>query len=97
MFVFGVWYLSYVIKVFGYLNMFWSFIFWVCFGVFFVLFINKDCFEKKKRKRLEIVEEFLKGVIIFFMNLWVFIGGIIRIINSIGIYGFLVFLLIYMV
>lgn len=39
----------------------------------------------------------MKGIIIFVENLCVFLGGIIWIINSIGIYGFLVFFFMYMV
>lgn len=64
MFVFGAWYSSYAIKAFGYLNTLWSSIFWVCLGALFALFINKDRFEKKKRKRSETAEELLKGVTI---------------------------------
>lgn len=96
MFVFGAWYSSYAIKAFGYLNTLWSSIFWVCLGAFFALFINKDRFEKKKRKRSETAEELLKGVTILFTNPRVLTGGIIRIINSIGTYGFPVFLPMHM-
>lgn len=42
--VFGLFYFSYVVLVFGEINMFWSVLLFVVVGGFFVLFFNKDKF-----------------------------------------------------
>ncbi|EIM11975.1 RbtT/DalT/CsbX family MFS transporter [Bacillus atrophaeus] len=96
MFVFGAWYSSYAIKAFGYINTLWSSIFWVCLGAFFALVMNRDRFEKKKVSKEDTANELLKGVTILVKNPRVLTGGVIRIINSIGTYGFPVFLPMHM-
>ncbi|AME05040.1 RbtT/DalT/CsbX family MFS transporter [Bacillus siamensis] len=96
MFVFGAWYSSWAIKSFGYLNTLWSSIFWVCLGAFFALILNRDRFEKKKASKQEKVQELMKGITILAENPRVLSGGIVRIINSIGTYGFPVFLPMHM-
>lgn len=58
--------------------------------------MNKDRFEKKKASKQETVHELLKGVTILVSNPRVLTGGIVRIINSIGTYGFPVFLPMHM-
>lgn len=97
MMVLGAWYSSYAIKYFGYLNTLWSSIFWVCLGTFFALVVNKDKFERKPiASKKETVAELLKGITILKRNPRVAAGGVVRIINSLGAYGFPVFLPLHM-
>ncbi len=95
MFVFGAWYSSWAIKSFGYLNTLWSSIFWVCLGAFFALILNRDRFEKKKADKREKAQELMKESPSL-LKIRVCSLGIIRIINSIGTYGFPVFLPMHM-
>jgi polyol permease family len=95
--VLGAWYSSYAIKYLGYVNTLWSSIFWVCIGTFFALVVNKDKFEKKQiNSTKEKVQELLKGITILKSNPRVAAGGVVRIINSLGSYGFPVFLPMHM-
>lgn len=58
--------------------------------------MNRDRFEKKKVSKEDTANELLKGVTILVKNPRVLTGGVIRIINSIGTYGFPVFLPMHM-
>lgn len=93
MMVLGAWYSSYAIQYFGYVNTLWSSIFWVCLGAIFALIVNRDKFEKKPASnKREQYHELLKGITILKNNPRVAAGGVVRIINTIGAYGFPVFL-----
>jgi polyol permease family len=97
MMVLGAWYSSYAIQYLGYVNTLWTSIFWVCIGTFFALVLNKDKFEKKQiNSTKEKVQELLKGITILKSNPRVAAGGVVRIINSLGAYGFPVFLPMHM-
>ncbi|SDM70844.1 polyol permease family [Fictibacillus solisalsi] len=96
MFVLGSWYSSYAIKEFGYLPTLWSSIFWVGLGAVFALVVNRDRFEKKKISPGDTAKELLKGITILKTNPGVLTGGIVRIINSVGTYGFPIFLPMHM-
>lgn len=97
MMVLGAWYSSYAIKYFGYINTLWTSIFWACLGAFFALIVNKDKFKKKETiSAKETLHELLKGITIVKKNPRVAAGGVVRIINSLGTYGFPVFLPIHM-
>ena len=97
MMVLGAWYSSVAIKYFGYVNTLWTSIFWVCLGAFFALVLNKDKFEKKPiiNKKAQ-VQELLKGITILKENPRVTAGGVVRVINTLGTYGFPVFLPMHM-
>ncbi|MFK2825950.1 MFS transporter [Bacillus sp. B190/17] len=97
MMVLGAWYSSYALKHFGYINTLWTSIFWVCVGAFFALVMNKDKFEQKKGSSTkEKLNELLKGITIMKTNPRVAAGGVVRVINSLGAYGFPVFLPLHM-
>lgn len=97
MMVLGAWYSSFAIKHLGYLNTLWTSIFWVCLGTFFALVLNKDKFEKKPiTSKKDQVQELLKGITILKSNPRVAAGGVVRVINTIGTYGFPVFLPLHM-
>lgn len=97
MMVLGAWYSSYVLQYFGYINTLWTSIFWVCLGAFFALIVNRDKFEtKQSSNKKEKLDELLKGITILKTNPRVAAGGVVRIINSLGSYGFPVFLPLHM-
>jgi polyol permease family len=97
MMVLGAWYSSYAIQYLGYINTMWTSIFWVCLGAFFALVMNRDKFENKQlASGKEKVRELLKGITIVKTHPGVAVGGVVRIINSLGTYGFPVFLPLHM-
>lgn len=97
MMVLGAWYSSFAIQHLGYINTMWTSIFWVCLGTLFALVLNKDKFEKKKiANKREAVKELLKGITILKSNPRVAAGGVVRVINSLSVYGFPVFLPMHM-
>ena len=97
MMVLGAWYSSFAIKHLGYLNTLWTSIFWVCLGTFFAVVLTKDKFEKKPiTSKKDQVQELLKGITILKSNPRVAAGGVVRVINTIGTYGFPVFLPLHM-
>ena len=64
---------------------------------FFALVLNKDKFEKKPiTSKKDQVQELLKGITILKSNPRVAAGGVVRVINTIGTYGFPVFLPMHM-
>ncbi|KAA9028568.1 MFS transporter [Niallia endozanthoxylica] len=97
MMVLGAWYSSVAIKYLGYVNTLWTSIFFVCLGAFFALVLNKDKFKKKPiTNKKEQVQELVKGITILKENPRVAAGGVVRVINTIGTYGFPVFLPMHM-
>lgn len=97
MMVLGAWYSSYAIQYLGYINTLWTSIFWVCLGAFFALVINRDRFEKKQASnKREKLNEIVKGITILKSNPGVAVGGVVRVINTLGTYGFPVFLPMHM-
>ncbi|KKB34933.1 MFS transporter [Bacillus thermotolerans] len=96
MMVLGAWYSSFALEQFGYLTTLWTSIFWVCLGAFFALVMTRDKYERKSTTRKEKLNELLKGITIMKSNPRVAAGGVVRIINSLGTYGFPVFLPLHM-
>ena len=95
--VLGSWYSSFVIQYIGYVNTLWTSILWVCIGAFFALILNRDKFERNKTaSRQDKIRELLKGITILKSNPRVAAGGVVRVINSLGVYGFPVFLPMHM-
>ncbi len=97
MMVLGAWYSSYAIKYLGYMNTLWTSIFWVCLGAFFAIVVNRDKFNKKPitNKKAQ-VQELVKGITILKENPRVAAGGVVRVINTLGTYGFPIFLPMHM-
>lgn len=69
----------------------------MCLGAFFALVINRDKFEKKQASnKREKLNEIVKGITILKSNPGVAVGGVVRVINTLGTYGFPVFLPMHM-
>ena len=93
--VFGAYYSSWAIDVMGYQNTLWSSIFWVLVGAFFALLLNKDRLVPSGDAGSK-TKELLKGLTIVREEPKVFIGGLVRVINTTAQFAFPVFLPIYM-
>jgi len=93
--VFGAYYSSWAIETIGYQNTLWSSIFWVLVGAFFALVLNKDRFVPAGDAGSK-TKELLKGLTIVREEPKVFIGGLVRVINTTAQFAFPVFLPIYM-
>jgi polyol permease family len=91
--VFGAYYSSWAIIHLGYLNTLWSSVFWVLLGAFFALLLNKDKFHPQSKGK---TQELKKGLIILKSEPKVFLGGIVRMINTTAQFAFPVFMPIYM-
>jgi polyol permease family len=95
--VFGAYYATWAIKNLGYMGTLWSSIFWVAIGAFFALVLNKDKFKANTIEdgpsRYEVL---MKGLGIVLAEPKVFIGGVVRTINTTAQFAFPVFLPIYM-
>lgn len=93
--VFGAYYSSWAIERLGYINTLWSSILWVSLGAFFTLVLNKGHF-KTASSSVSAVTELLKGITIMREEPKVFIGGVIRAINTTAQFAFPVFMPMYM-
>ncbi|PPL01508.1 MFS transporter [Parapedobacter indicus] len=93
--VFGAYYSSWAIDFMGYQNTLWSSIFWVLVGAFFALVLNKDRFIPSGDAGSK-TKELLKGLTIVREEPKVFLGGLVRVINTTAQFAFPVFLPIYM-
>lgn len=95
--VFGAYYSSWAIERLGYLNTLWSSIFWVLVGALFALVLNKDNFFAGRNKgKGSKMQELLKGLTIMRSEPKVFLGGVVRVINTTAQFAFPVFLPTYM-
>ncbi|WP_202111267.1 MFS transporter [Sphingobacteruim zhuxiongii] len=93
--VLGAYYSSWALERWGYENTLWSSILWVLVGAFFALVLNRDKFETKASKGSK-MQELINGLTIVKKEPKVFIGGIVRVINTTAQFAFPVFLPIYM-
>lgn len=95
--VLGAYYSSWAIKELSYLNTLWSSIFWVLVGAFFAIILNKDKFKASiNKKRNTKMQELIKGLTIVREQPKVFIGGIVRVINTTAQFAFPVFIPTYL-
>ncbi len=94
--VLGPYYSSWAIAHLGYIDTLWSALVWVLIGALFALLLNKDTFHVEKGSFKAKANELVKGLTIVKEEPKVFIGGIVRIINTTAQFAFPVFLPIYM-
>lgn len=95
--VFGAYYSSWAIAHIGHLNTLWSALLWVSIGGFFALIMNRDKLEQSKDIDTKgKVNELVKGLTIVKKEPKVFLGGIVRVINTTAQFAFPVFLPSYM-
>jgi polyol permease family len=94
--VLGAYYSSWAIHHLGHINTLWSALFWVLIGAFFALLLNRDNFHGKSGDLKVKAQELVKGLTIVKKEPKVFLGGIVRIINTTAQFAFPVFLPIYM-
>lgn len=93
--VLGPFYSSWAIDKMGYLNTLWSGLIWVLIGALFALLFNRDKFKPIESDFKAKTRELLKGLTIVKKEPKVFLGGIVRIINTTAQFAFPVFLPIY--
>lgn len=97
LFVLGAYYSSWSIAAIGHINTLWSALGWVLIGAFLALVLVKDKSAQGLEGSLkEKLNELLRGLTIVRDEPKVFLGGIIRIINSLAPYAFPVFMPSYM-
>ena len=95
--VLGAFYSSWSIPRIGYINTLWSAVGWVLVGAFFALVLVKDKSVKSTNHTLQDrFKELLKGLTIVRDEPKVFLGGLVRVINTTAQFAFPVFLPIYM-
>lgn len=95
--VLGAYYSSWAIERIGNINTLWTSVFWALLGAFFALVMNKS----EKRASVgggtkEKLKELLKGITIMKEEPKIFLGGIVRVINTTAQFAFPVFLPMYM-
>jgi polyol permease family len=96
--VLGAYYSSWAIERIGNINTLWTSVIWALLGAFFALVMNKS---EKQASALaggfnDKMKELLKGITIMKKEPKVFLGGIVRVINTTAQFAFPVFLPIYM-
>lgn len=96
--VLGAYYSSWAIERFGHLNTLWTSLFWALLGAFFALILNNDKLAPRggSGKAGNKARELLKGLTIMREEPKVFIGGLVRVINTTAQFAFPVFLPMYM-
>jgi polyol permease family len=95
--VLGAYFSSWAIERIGHINTLWTSVLWALLGAFFALIMNKSV----KRSAIvggirEKMEDLFKGITIMKDEPKVFLGGIVRIINTTAQFAFPVFLPLYM-
>jgi len=91
--VLGAYYSSWSIVRFGYINTLWSALGWVLLGAFFALFLIKDNTAKGIQSNFkDKLKELVKGLTIVRDEPKVFLGGLVRVINTTAQFAFPVFL-----
>jgi len=95
--VLGAYYSSWAIIHIGYFNTLWSALGWVLLGAFFALILVKDKTANGMKGGLkEKLDELAKGLTIARDEPKVFLGGLVRVINTTAQFAFPVFLPTYM-
>ncbi|ANH83697.1 alpha-ketoglutarate permease [Niabella ginsenosidivorans] len=91
--VFGAYYSSWAIGRLGHINTLWTSLFWVSLGTLFALLINRDRIERTRSK--DKLRELADSIKIAVNEPKVFLGGIVRTINTTAQFAFPVFMPIY--
>ncbi|MCD2423107.1 MFS transporter [Niabella pedocola] len=91
--VFGAYYSSWAINRLGHINTLWTSLFWVSLGALFALLINGD--RIKKTGTQDKLRELADSIKIAVNEPKVFLGGIVRTINTTAQFAFPVFMPIY--
>jgi len=95
--VLGSYYSSWSILRIGYMNTLWSALGWVLIGAFFALVLVKDKTAKGINGNLRMkLKELVKGLTIVRDEPKVFLGGLVRVINTTAQFAFPVFLPTYL-
>lgn len=91
--VFGAYYSSWAIGRLGHISTLWTSLFWVALGALFALLLNKDRIQKIQGQNK--LKELTEGLKIAVNEPKVFLGGIVRTINTAAQFAFPVFMPIY--
>jgi len=91
--VFGAYYSSWAIGQLGHINTLWTSIFWVALGAVFALLVNRDRIAKTGQSGK--LRELADSIRIAVNEPKVFLGGIVRTINTTAQFAFPVFMPIY--
>lgn len=91
--VFGAYYSSWAIEQLGYITTLWTSLFWVALGVVFALLLNRDRIMKTGAQ--DKLRELADSIKIAVKEPKVFLGGIVRTINTTAQFAFPVFMPIY--
>ncbi|MFD0714179.1 MFS transporter [Paenibacillus sp. GCM10027626] len=96
--VVGAYYSSFIIPRIGELNTLWTSLIFIAIGGLLALVINRDRFERKRDPHEEGgFKKLWSGITIVFEYPKVGMGGIVRMINTTAVFGFVVFLPTYMI
>lgn len=100
LFVMGAFSSSFLIPSLGHVKTLWTSVIWALIGAFFALILNRDEIKRSKTSihtnESNKIRELLKGITIMKEEPKVFIGGIVRVINSLVTFAFPVFIPLYM-
>lgn len=91
--VFGAYYSSWAIERLGHINTLWTSLFWVSLGAVFTLIINRD--KVIKTNSVNKLKELTDSIKIAVNEPKVFLGGIVRTINTTAQFAFPVFMPLY--
>ncbi|GAB3010524.1 MFS transporter [Niabella terrae] len=91
--VFGAYYSSWAIERLGHINTLWTSLFWVSLGAVFTLIINRD--KVIKSNSVNKLKELTESIKIAVNEPKVFLGGIVRTINTTAQFAFPVFMPLY--
>lgn len=98
LFVMGAFSSSFLIPAMGHINTLWTSVAWALIGAFFALVLNRDKIVKpEKSDSGSKLKELLRGITIMKDEPKVFIGGTVRVINSLVTFAFPVFIPLYMI
>lgn len=94
--VIGPFYSGYTIPLIGHINTLWTSLIFVTVGGALALVVNREKFDITKINSGNNKEELLKGITIMYKNPKVSLGAIVKVINSVSVVGFPVFLPTYL-
>ncbi|MFJ7978037.1 MFS transporter [Peribacillus sp. NPDC096379] len=94
--VIGPFYSGMMIPKIGEIHLLWTSMIFVTIGGILALVVNRDKFDLTQISSGNKKEEVLKGITIMYTNPKVALGGVVKVINGIGIGGFVIFLPTYL-
>lgn len=98
LFVMGAFSSSYLIPLIGHINTLWTSVGWALIGALFAIVVNRDMVKKNPNaEKTTPGKELLNGITIVKEEPKVVIGTILRIVNSVAVFGFPIYLPMYMV